>query len=270
MAKKKIDEPFFLTFINLPIYEDQSDYDNYRHDYSKRRDHIKNLLKKLIKEGNLQGYAAPRFKGVIKDLEDCSDEYIKKFATIWMRIRYFIDGLIIFPNPECYKRMQYYAPNPDKKLGTHEQIFENVGPLLRWNDTSGFKMELMDELVPLKDVKDTPRIVGSVSAELVNFLLGHYRHGIFAYCGLEECGAIIITTNGRKYCCDSHRKITNMNTKKKDSEYKEYRQIRDKLRQRFNRHPHKNKMDREDFLRKNWDKGKYTLYRKFYLDRHPK
>ncbi len=77
----------------------------------------------------------------------------------------------------------------------------------------------------------------SISIEFAQFLVDHYKPGIFAYCKLDGCEKIIITANGRKYCSPYHSQKACLEAKNKNLEYSESKKIRDKLRKRFDRHP---------------------------------
>ena len=86
MAKKKIDKPFFLTFVNLPIFGNEHEYDLYKDDHSRNRDHIKSLFEQVLKEGSLPPDHALRFKSalrtrVISSWDRLEDEHIKKIIA---------------------------------------------------------------------------------------------------------------------------------------------------------------------------------------------
>ena len=174
------------------------------------------------------------------------------------------------PQPVSQPKPQPAKPKPKfaERLSVFHQsdpILPGVDPVLRMKEKGGFEINLepiLDEeeyLTKTPELK-IPEIVRFISADFSNFLLKNYRDDIFAYCELHGCDRVILTTNGRKYCSPYHRRKVCLQAKERDFEYREHQRIRDKLRKRFDRHPHKHKMNREKFIGDNWDKNKLHLY----------
>jgi len=261
MAKKKIDEPLFLQFINLPIFK--RTYENFpplmKDDLLKYEKYIRSLFNQLIKEGNLPSYHASRLSTVLEAFDDrrYNVEYIESICKIWYRFRRFIE-VLNSPKKERSWYLKYHYVG-DFALEAHATIY--------WDDSGRFKIGLDtgDEYIEqINDYIPTFEIVQFLSAEFAQFLVDHYKQGIFAYCGFDDCNRYIITANGRKYCCESHKQAAYIKKCKEDKLKREYRKIRIRLYRQYKRHPFlENKMSLEEFLLQNWPTEKLDLYHSF-------
>ena len=202
---------------------------------------------------------AVRLEKVIEDFDNFTPEYIKSICKIWLDFREFI-GFLNEPDPYQYSNWMNY-------ISWTNPFIVKATPTLLWEDGDKFKIGLDtgDEVNPnTTEPAITSEIVKFLSVEFAEFLVNHYRRGIFAYCGLDDCSRYIITTNGRKYCCESHKQAAYIKKLKNNKLKKEYRKIRVRLYRKYKRHPFlENKMSLEEFLLEKWPPEKIDLYHRF-------
>jgi hypothetical protein len=298
MAKKKVDEPLFLEFVNFPIFgtkivknekidfssgisfihrnendseitEDGLKILNFHNEMLKQeiRTGVKNYLEYLLKkcESKFSEYQATYLKLMLfeTDFDDWEpDEYrddlVWSVNGLWARFRRLIRSLIesdVLQKSKPIDRLSVFHES--------DPLLPGVDQVICRNDIGGFEIELEPILDPGEgDFIKTPQVVRYISADFGNFLLKHYKPGILTYCKLEKCGKIIITTNGRKYCCDSHRVKASNETKKKDLDHAEYIRIRDRLSKRYYRYGGL-KSPLNEFVLKNWPSDKLDLLHRF-------
>ncbi|MFC1515622.1 hypothetical protein ACFL7E_02560 [Thermodesulfobacteriota bacterium] len=211
--KRRKKEPFFIVFANLDFVPKESTdkWGNIRW-----REHIKTSIAK----------DELHYKNHKKSIDEFLIELPKlnppEIIQALIKICELIGQLIVYPDPE---------DRIDSFTRYINRILEKTSPALNWdNKRSKFSLGLIPQKYNL---------LYGLYFELSKFLEDHYREGIFARCGLEECDKFITTLNGRKYCCSSHSRKKYDLRKKKDREKDlgallDYR-IRDSLRQKYKR-----------------------------------
>jgi len=275
MAKKKIDDPLFLQFANLPIFQfenlpiDDTDIEIWFENRCtpKGRARVKSLLMQLLKKDNLPQNQFVMLKRALDCFDDYDTNYILDIVRIWETLVIPLRQQSPFDSGE--PRESKYGPNELRIEGMVSEFstFVNMEPVLYW-EGKGYEVKFEPTERPyfginISSVDETPvpDLIGIITADYTNFLINHYRDGIFIRCKLRGCHRIILTTNGRKYCSRSHvQKASREKAKNNKNKYL-YNKERERLRKKYLRHRYKDKWDREEFIRKNWNKNISHLYR---------
>lgn len=215
------------------------------------KDRIEKHFKQLLKKSNLPPDHALKLKKVMERLNRRFDnDDVDIICKEWLHFNAIILGLIVSPpKPENYSR-----------IGGYITMLRHAEPTLRWKDTSGFEIELLPEYAS-SEISD---LFGFLGIELTQFLIDHYKFGIFARCKLDGCKRIIITTNGREYCCDSHKDKFWRKKRKKNKDRDEYQKIRNRLYKQYKTRTYlQKKWSLEEYIRKSWPEDKLHLYDRF-------
>jgi len=276
MPKKKVDKPLFLEFVNFPLVDK----------ITLPLARIKSRLERFLEESNISHHFISTLKATT--LENFDNEYMKSIISLWLELNRFILTIIDI------QILSVLGSKGISKLSTidkNSSITPNLAVNIRHRgDAGGFEIELVPDSSPLAVMKKDdfrhflenrewydimyndfltftskyhkPGLFLYIGADFIKFFQKYYKPYIFSHCKYSGCERIIITTNGRKYCCRYHGQKASIETKKKNSDYEEYRRILHNVGKRFNRYPFKT--NREDFIKKDFrEKGKIDLYHRF-------
>lgn len=251
MAKKKIANPLFLEFINHPHKGECAGCDPW--------ESAEYCLRNLFEKSDiLPCHVHPDvLKKAIKDFDLNNNKFIGSIIEHWRDIRVFVTMSIMnqekshggetLDNLEIFKIFPKLLP-------------AGITPFLYRNNKDGFEVKLAS-VEPTEGSLPTPELIKIISVDFISFLLKRYKPGIFAVCKLDGCDNVIITVNGLEYCCRSHVQKASRDKIKKDKNKYLYKKERGRLCKQFIRKQLEGKCDREEFIRKNWNKNIKHLYK---------